>query len=73
MKRYSIKVIPRSSKNQVISLSESELKVKLTAPPVDGKANEALLQILSEYFQIKKSSLRILSGATSRNKIVEID
>jgi uncharacterized protein (TIGR00251 family) len=73
MKRYRIRVIPRASRNQVILSDSGELKVKLTAPPVDGKANEALLEVLADHFKIRKSSLKIHSGATSRNKIIEIE
>jgi uncharacterized protein len=72
MKRYRIKVIPRSSKNQVLEEGPGELKVKLTAPPVEGKANEALIKILADHFKTKKSSIRIVSGSTSRSKWVEV-
>jgi uncharacterized protein (TIGR00251 family) len=72
MKRYRIKVIPRSSKNQIFEVASDELKVKLTAPPIEGKANEALIEILSDYLKVKKTSLRIVSGNTARNKIVEV-
>lgn len=73
MKRYRVKVIPRSSKNEVFEIASDELKVKLTAPPVEGKANEALIKVLSEYFKIKKSAIRVTSGLQSRIKVVEID
>jgi len=73
MKRLRVKVIPRSSQNQVIELAPGDLKVKLKAPPVDGKANEALLEALADHFRGKKSSFRIIAGATGRNKIVEWD
>lgn len=69
--RYKIKVIPRASKNEVKVLGPQELKVKLTAPPVEGKANEALLEILADYFKIKKSQLRIVGGLASKNKTIE--
>ncbi|MFO1519360.1 MAG: DUF167 domain-containing protein [bacterium] len=72
MKRFRVKVIPRSSRNQVMETGPEELKVKLTSPPVDGKANEALLEVLAEYFGVKKSAVRLLSGATGRHKIIEI-
>ena len=72
MKRYKVKVIPRSSKNQVFVLGPGDLKVKLTAPPVEGKANEALIKVLAEHFQVKKSSLRIVAGGAARNKVVEV-
>ncbi len=72
MKQYLLKVIPRSSKNEVIPIDAQTLKVKLTAPPVDGKANEALIKILADHFDLPKSSITLLSGTHSRHKRVEI-
>lgn len=70
--RIYVKVIPRSSKNEVVKIAEGEYKVKLTAPPVDGHANKMLLDILSDYFGVSKSSLQIIGGKSTRVKIVEI-
>ena len=69
-----IKVLPRSSRNEVVGeMADGTLKIKLTAPPVDGKANEALIKLLAEHFSVTKSKIRIVSGATSKNKIIEIE
>lgn len=70
--RIYVKVIPRSSRNEITKVSDGEYKAKLTAPPVGGKANEMLIKVLAEYFNISKSSLRIIGGKTARVKIVEI-
>ena len=70
--RIYVKVIPRASKNEVVKISDGEYKVKLTAPPVDGKANGMLLKILAEYFNVSKSSLQIVGGKTARVKMVDI-
>ena len=67
-----IRLIPQAKKNQVIGLQGEQLKIKLTAPPVDGKANEALIDFLAETLPIKKSRLRITRGLTSRSKVIEI-
>lgn len=68
-----IRVLPRSSRNKVVGeMSDGTLKVKLTAPPVDGRANEALVELLSDYLRISKKSIIIKSGLTSKNKMVEI-
>jgi uncharacterized protein len=72
-KRYTVKVSPRSSKNEVIELGERELKVRLTAPPVDGAANEALREVLAAYFRVKRSQILVVRGETSRTKLVQID
>jgi len=70
--RIYVKVIPRSSLNKVEKLSEGDYKVKLTAPPIDGKANDMLIQVLAEYFGIAKSSLKIVGGKTAKVKIIDI-
>ncbi|MFA7245096.1 MAG: DUF167 domain-containing protein [Candidatus Magasanikbacteria bacterium] len=69
----NIKVIPKSSLNKVIRLSENELKVKLTSPPVDGEANKKLIEILSKEFNVAKSKIRIVKGETGKNKVVDIE
>jgi len=70
--RVYVKVIPRSSKNEITKVSEEEYKVKLMAPPIDGKANSMLLSVLAEYFDVPKSNLTIIGGKTARVKIIEI-
>lgn len=68
-----IKVLPRSSRNEIVGkMADGSIKVKLTAPPVDGKANDALVELLSEEYKIPKSRVRITKGLTSKNKTVEI-
>lgn len=71
--RIYVRVIPRSSRNEVKKVSEGDFRVKLTAPPVDGKANIMLLKVLSDYFNVPKSSLRIVGGKSSKTKMVEVD
>lgn len=73
IRRFNVKVVPRTSRNKVETLEDGSLKVKLTSPPVDGKANEALITVLAEYFKVKKSTISILVGHESRNKIIEIE
>jgi len=71
--RIYIKTIPRSSKNEVIELSKGEYKIKLTAPPVNGEANEMLIKILADYFNVSKSQINIVGGKSVRKKIVDIN
>lgn len=68
----NIKVIPRAKKNEVIKIDNENYRVRLTAAPVDGKANEALIKSLSEYFDVAKSEIRIVRGERGRGKSVEI-
>ena len=70
--RITVKVIPRSSKNR-IEWEQGNLKVRLTAPPVDGLANEALIALLAERLALPKRAITIVRGATSRQKTVEIE
>ncbi|MFH1260135.1 MAG: DUF167 domain-containing protein [Elusimicrobiota bacterium] len=67
-----IKVIPQAGKNQIVGIQGEQLKIKLTAPPVDGKANENLIDFLTETLPIKRSQLKIIRGLTSRSKVIEI-
>lgn len=70
--RIYVKVSPRSSKNEVIKISEGEYKIKLTAPPVDGEANKQLIEILSDYFKVSKSLINIVGGKSAKTKMVDI-
>lgn len=67
-----VKVIPRSSRKEVVGVVGNVLKVKLTAPPVDGAANEQLVEVLSEKFGIKRGDIVILKGASSTKKTLKI-
>jgi len=67
-----VKVEPRSSKKGIAGIMGNFLKVKLTAPPVDGAANEQLIEVISEATGIRKSSIRVVKGVSSKKKLVEI-
>jgi len=69
--RIHVRVIPRSSKN-LIEWEEGGLKVHVTAPPVDGAANEALVALLAQCLTVHKRDIQIVRGTSGRNKIVEI-
>ncbi|OGF35047.1 hypothetical protein A2482_01095 [Candidatus Falkowbacteria bacterium RIFOXYC2_FULL_48_21] len=68
----NVKVSPKSSHNEVTKLDDSHFCVKVTAAPDKGKANDAAIELLSDYFHVAKSRIYIVSGKTSRNKTVEI-
>ncbi len=68
--RFSVKVTPRSSRNQVVGVENGVLKLKVQAPPVEGAANEAVLVTLAKWLDRSKSSIVILSGEQGRNKRV---
>jgi len=69
--RHSIRVIPKAKQNKVV-VEEERLKVYLTAPAIEGRANEALIKILAAHFQVRKGDIRIVRGEKGREKIVEI-
>jgi len=69
--RLNVRVIPRSSKN-TLEWQQGTLKARLTAPPVDGAANEALIALLAERLGLPKRNVMIVHGSTSRQKTVEI-
>lgn len=68
-----VKVEPRSSRRQITGIMDDTiLKVKLTAPPVDGSANEQLIALIAEVTGVKKSQIQIVRGLSSKRKLVEI-
>ena len=71
--RVAVHVQPRASRSEIIGQHGTALKVRLQAPPVDGAANEALVRLLAEALGVPGRSVRVVAGATSRSKTVEID
>ena len=63
----NIKIVPNSSKNDIV-LEDEFVKIKITAQPVEGKANKALIEFLSKKFKIPKTSIEIVKGETSKEK-----
>ena len=66
---FNLRISPNASKNELVKTPEG-LKIKITAQPVDGKANKALIQFLSKYFKVPKTSIEILKGQTSKDKTI---
>jgi uncharacterized protein (TIGR00251 family) len=71
--RISIYVQPRASKTMVAGMHDGCVKVRLAAPPIDGAANAALIEFVAERLGMAKSRVRLVSGQTSRRKVVEVD
>jgi uncharacterized protein len=71
--RLGIHVQPRASRNEIVGAHGEALKVRLTSPPVEGAANDALVKFLAETFAVARGAVRILAGEHSRSKIVEIE
>ena len=69
---FDIQVIPHASRAEIVGMQDGVLKIKVTAPPVEGAANEACIKLLAGELKLKKSQMEISSGAKSRRKTVMI-
>ena len=67
-----VRVIPNAEDNEIVSRMGSVLRVRVTAPAVDGRANEATTEALSSALGVRRSSVRIVSGHSNRTKVVEV-
>jgi len=70
--QFALRVQPRASRNAIAGVLGEAVKLAITAPPVDGKANQAVVEYLAELFQVSKSSIVIVSGETGRNKRIAV-
>lgn len=69
---FAVKVHPRAKKNAITGEVGEALKVALTAPPVDGKANEACVEFFAKLLKVPRSSVTIAAGQSSRNKVIRV-
>lgn len=68
-----VRVTPRASRNEIVEiLSDNTVKIRLTAPPVEGQANEELIVFLADVLGVAKSKLEIVAGANGRDKLISI-
>ena len=67
-----ILVQPRANRNEVAGIHGDRLKIRVTAPPVEGKANEQIIKLLAKVFGVPKSHVMVLCGARSRNKRIGV-
>ncbi len=69
----AVRVTPRSARNEIAGvLEDGTIKVRLTAPPVEGKANEALVRFLADILKVPPSKIEIIAGETGRDKLVTV-
>jgi uncharacterized protein len=73
MARIAVRVQPRSSKNEIAGERDGALLVRVTAPPVEGRANDAVRKLLAKRLGIAPGRVTVVRGATGRDKLVEID
>ena len=69
---FALKVHPRAKKNAITGELGEALKVSLTTPPIEGRANEACVEFFAKLLKVPRSSVTIASGQTSRNKIIRV-
>jgi uncharacterized protein (TIGR00251 family) len=70
--RFTVRLQPRASRNEIAGLQGSSLRIRVTAPPVDGLANEALIDLLSDSLGVSRRNVCIVTGQSSRTKVVEV-
>jgi uncharacterized protein (TIGR00251 family) len=70
--RLTVQVMPNAKKTEIVGVVDDALKIRLQAPPVEGKANEALVRYLAEKLDVAKSAVSLIHGHTGRRKIVGI-
>jgi uncharacterized protein (TIGR00251 family) len=69
---FAVKIQPRAKKNAIVGELGDALKIALTAPPVEGRANEACIKFLSNLLEVPRSSVSIASGESSRRKVIRV-
>lgn len=69
---FSVRVVPKSSKSEIVGEHDGALKIKLKAPPVDGAANAELIAVLAKHFCVSKNQIEILKGHASKTKQIKI-
>ena len=69
---FQMKVHPRAKKNAIVGQVGDALKLALTAPPIEGRANEAVIAFFAELLNVPRSSVTITAGQSSRNKVIRI-
>ena len=68
----SVRVQPRASKNEILDVRDGRLRLRTTAPPTDGRANQAVIKLIAAHLQISPSRITLLRGKTQRNKQLRI-
>jgi uncharacterized protein (TIGR00251 family) len=71
--RVSVRVVPRAAKDEIAGLRDGRILIRVTAPPIDSAANEAVAALLADRLHVRRRAVRIASGQTSRSKLVDID
>ena len=71
--KITVRVYPGAPRSQIVGLAEGAWRIKVAAPPLEGKANKELVDFLSKLLDVSKSSVTITQGLTSRNKVITVE
>ena len=71
--RFSVRLTPRADRDAIDGVEDGVLRARVSSPPVDGAANAALVRLVASELDVPKGSVRIVSGASSRSKVVAVD
>ncbi len=69
---FTVRVVPRASKSEIVGNFDGALKIRIASPPVDGAANAELIKFLARNFDVSKSAVEIITGQTSKTKLIKI-
>jgi uncharacterized protein (TIGR00251 family) len=69
---FSVRVQPRASRSEIVGEIDGSLKIRIAAPPVDGEANAECVRFLARHFGVSKNNVEIISGLSSKNKVIRI-
>lgn len=69
---FNVKVVPRAHRSEIVGMENDALKVRLNAPPVEGRANQALVELLAHALGVPRATIEIIRGASSRHKVVRV-
>jgi uncharacterized protein (TIGR00251 family) len=69
---FAVRVVPRASCSELAGFQDNALKIRITAPPVDGKANEECIRTIADFFGVKRRQVTIVAGQLSRTKVIAI-
>ncbi len=69
---FAIKLIPRAKRDEIVGIENDALKIRIHAPPVEGRANEALIKFLAQTLNVPRTNVELVRGETSRHKVVRV-
>ena len=71
--RLAVRLVPRASRDEIVGFEGATLRVRVTAPPVEGRANRALVRLLAKRLGVPRGDVRVVAGQASRQKVVAVD